>query len=122
MTEPNQPDDLSGEFRALAQNLKTALSTAWESEERKQLQSDIQSGLNELGQALDEAATEFRASETGQKLETDLNDLGEKVRSGEVEDNLRQGLLSALQAINVHIQKATDSWSLSETPEDAPQE
>jgi S-methylmethionine-dependent homocysteine/selenocysteine methylase len=117
MDEQYSPEgDLAGEFRQLAEHLKQALHTAWESEERRQLQNDIHQGLKEVGQALNEAATEFRASPTGQNLESELNDLGERIRSGEVETKARQELLKAVQLVNQELAKFTASMEKSPPP------
>ena len=112
MSEQTPPHgDLTGEFRQLAENLKHALRTAWESEERHRLQGDIESGLQEVGSALNEVVTEFRASPHGQNLEREIGDLGERIRTGEVEAKARQELLKAVQLVNQELGKFTDTMS-----------
>ena len=55
MDETEQPD-LASELRQLGNNLKASLQSAWESEERKKVQEDIEHGLTDLGQLLQDAA------------------------------------------------------------------
>jgi len=106
MTEKDVPEgDLRAEFRNLGDNLKAAFQAAWESDERVKLQEDIEGGLNDLGQALSQAAEDFANSPSGQQLKHRVEDFGERVRSGEVEDKVRAGLLSALQQINRELEK-----------------
>ena len=112
MPEPTQPNpesapgDLADEFRNLGENLKTFFQTAWESEERKKLQGEIEAGMAELGRSLSQAASEFKEGPAGQQLKSDFQDLHERVRSGEVENKLRAELLSVLRTVNSELEKA----------------
>jgi hypothetical protein len=111
MDEPKSPgtegatSDVASEFKNLGENLKTILQNAWESEERKHLQREIESGLSNLGQTLDEAAREFRDSDAGQRLKADAEDFRNRVRSGEVEHKVREDLLAALRKVNTELEK-----------------
>jgi predicted component of type VI protein secretion system len=112
MPEPTQSNpesgsgDLADEFRNLGENLKTFFQTAWESEERKKLQQEIEAGMAELGKSLSQAASEFKAGPAGQQLKSDFEDLHERVRSGEVENKIRAELLSVLRTVNTELEKA----------------
>ena len=53
------------------------------------------------------AAQEVSSGETGQRLKAEVEDLGQRVKSGQVESQLRRDLLSALQTINRELQKMT---------------
>ena len=107
---PQGKNDLKEEFRNLGNNLKEAINTAWESEGRKSLQQEIEAGVSELGSILNQLADDFNSSESGQKMRRDFEDFGERVRSGEVEENIRSGLLSALQQANTELKKAADNF------------
>ncbi len=62
-TNPNEnksPNDNIGEqLNELGKNLREALQTAWESEERRKLQQEIEDGLANLGASLSQAAKDF---------------------------------------------------------------
>jgi hypothetical protein len=105
VTNATPDSDLSGEFERLGQNLKAAARTAWESEESRKLQAELKSSISALEAGLKQAAQEVRAGEAGQRLKSEAADLGERVKSGQVESELRQGLLSALRTINAELQK-----------------
>ena len=74
--------DLRDEFRNLGENLTQAFNTAWESDKRKRLQEEMQEGLSELGTTLKELGSQIKESEVIQKVQDDVEDLGEGVRSG----------------------------------------
>jgi hypothetical protein len=110
MTEENesrpQEINIGDELRALGDNLIATLREAWGSPERQRLQSEIETGLADLGSSLKKAADDFETSPTGQRLKADIGDFGERVRSGEVESKLRSELLGALRAVNIELEKA----------------
>jgi HD-GYP domain-containing protein (c-di-GMP phosphodiesterase class II) len=99
--------DIASEFRQLGNNLKSILQSAWESEERKKLQQEIESGLAELGDSLNKTISEFKESPEGQRLKADVDDFRTRLRSGEVEVQARGELLSILRKVNDELQKAT---------------
>jgi hypothetical protein len=115
MTDQTPPpeNELADELKNLGQNLKGILRAAWESEERRKLQQEIQKGVDELQKAVND----FAASPTGQRLKNDVQDLGERLRTGEVEDKLRGDLLAALRTLNAELTKATRKGT--DTPPDS---
>ena len=112
-------DNLAEEFRNLGKNLMDAFRTAWEAPERKKLQQDIESGLNELGNTLKEEYDTFNESPTGQRLKADAEDMRERVRTGEAEAKVRSDLLIALRTVNDELQKVTARWAASQPSEAA---
>ncbi|MBW8012752.1 MAG: hypothetical protein FVQ83_16160 [Chloroflexi bacterium] len=108
--DPQGESNLKEEFRNLGNHLKQAMNAAWESDERKDLQHEVKASLTELGSILNQLADDFNTSETGQKIHSDVEDLGERIRSGEVEENIRAGILSALQQANTELKKAVDKF------------
>jgi len=107
--EPKGPQqtrgDVASEFQVLGENLKRVLHQAWESEERKTLQREIETGLAALGKTLEQAAKELRESETGQRLKSEAQELQERLRSGEVETRLRDDLITVLKKVNTELEK-----------------
>lgn len=107
MDETNEtPSDLTAEIRRLGDNLKEVFRTAWESEERKKIQDEIETGLSELGTILKDATDEFTQGSTGQSLKAEVEDFQDRVRSGEVQSKMRTDFLTALQLINRELEKA----------------
>jgi dynactin complex subunit len=112
MSEQQKPEnDLRDEFRNLGENLKQVFNSAWESDERKKLQQDIKDGMKELGFVLEGFAEDVRSSDVGETIRREANEFGDFIRSGEVEEKTRQGIVNALQALNSELQKAADKFS-----------
>ena len=99
-------EDLASEFNHLGDNLKKFFVNAWESEQRKSLQSEIESGLSELGDTLKNTANEIQDSETGQRIKSEASDFRDRVREGDVEQKVRSDLTSFLKKLNAELEKA----------------
>ena len=100
-------DNISEQLNELGKNLREALQTAWESEERRKLQKEIEDGLANLGASLSQAAKDFSNSSTGQNIKEDVKDMHERWQSGEVGTKVRSEITEALRKVNAELQKAT---------------
>ena len=119
MTEnPSTEPDLGDELRALGKSLSDLLHAMWASEERKKVQKDIETGMNELGSTISKAASDFSESKTGQQMKADLQDLKQRFETGQVQDKARQELLAALKRANAELTRAANRWGPAST--DAP--
>ena len=113
MTENNQNDNkpsvdnISDQLNELGKNLQAALKSAWESEERRKLQQEIEEGLANLGASLSQAARDFSNTPTGKTLKDDIKDLHDRWNSGEVGSKARTEISEALRKANDELQKAT---------------
>jgi hypothetical protein len=107
MTAETPEGDLSTELRELGRNLKLAARTAWESEESRRLQQELKNGLAALEGGLREASSELTSNETRQRVRNEAHEFGQRVRSGQVETQLRSDLLAALRRVNAELKKAT---------------
>ncbi|MDH3944516.1 MAG: hypothetical protein OEV06_10525 [Anaerolineae bacterium] len=103
-------NDMRDEFRQMGENLQQAVNAAWQSEERKRLQEDLVEGLRDLEKAFSDFGKKIEQSELGQQVKSDVEDLSEKLRSGELQENARTGMVSALQRANVELEKLISRW------------
>lgn len=113
--DENQSDasqgDIASEFRTLGNNITSVLKEAWESEERKKLQMEIEAGLRDFSSSLEQTFTDFKESSTGEQLRSDVEEFRASIKSGKVESEVRSGLLSALRSINEELEKLSKSKS-----------
>jgi uncharacterized membrane protein YccC len=116
MTEERPPEEnLTDELRRLGKNLSEALRSAWESPERRRLQQELETGLNELTDTIRSEVRAFSESPTGQRFKADVEDVRQKVRSGEAETRVREELVNALRTVNAELQKVSERWASQET-------
>ena len=112
MDEEHKPEtDLTDEFRQLGNNLKDTLQSAWESEERKKFQEEIETGLLELGKLLKQTSEEFDTSQVKEDIKTGMDDLRDRIRGGEIETQVREELLNTLRAINLELSQLMNRLS-----------
>jgi hypothetical protein len=71
--------------------------------------------MHELGNVLNELAANFKSGEMGQTIRQEVDQFGERVRSGEVENKARQEILKALKVLNKELEKASEKFEDSET-------
>lgn len=109
--EDTKSQQLKSEFQHLGENLRQLFVNAWESEERKNFQNELEDGLAELGDSLNQTAKDIQESETGQKFKAEAEDFRERVKSGEVEQKVREDILSVLHKVNAELEKITKPGS-----------
>jgi hypothetical protein len=103
--------DLGEELRSLGANLKQMLEEAWQSEERVQLQQEIEAGLKDAADTLRAAAADFEQSPAGQRLKDEMKGVSEKMRSGQLQDEVRSELAEMLRKLNDELQAAASRLS-----------
>lgn len=103
-TPPND-DSLTEAFRKLGASLAETIHVAWNSPERVKLQQEIEAGLTDVSETLKVEINQLKESPTGQQLKSDFDELKERVNSGEVEVQVRQELLKALNIANTELEK-----------------
>ena len=115
MSENIPPEEsLADEFRSLGKNLVGVLQAAWEKPERKRIQTEIETNLKEMADAISREFDSFAESGTAQRLKDDVNEFGERVRSAEMQEKLRSEVMNILQNANNELKKVIDKWSTSQ--------
>jgi uncharacterized phage infection (PIP) family protein YhgE len=114
MSEQGQPkDELKDEFEKLGGNLRSLIQGAWESEQRKKASQEVQRGLDEVGEALSNAAAELAQDPAARKLREEVDQLADRVRSGELAERARSELIEVLQGVNERLNKLVDQLESS---------
>ena len=98
--EKKSKDDIGHEFEKLGENIRQAVHGAWESEERKRISKEINDGLVEIGAAFTRLGDEIAASPGVQRMREEVDDLGERIQSGDVGQKINDELVSLLKTIN----------------------
>ncbi len=124
MTNDNQEkDQLQDEFERLGGNLRSVIQGAWESEERKRVSTEVQSGLNQVGDAISRAARDLSEDPAAQKLRHEVDEIADRVRSGELAEKVRGELIDVLQQVNERLGKIVTRFeeALGEDPDSGPE-
>ena len=119
-TDEKRDDNLQAELNALGENLQRVIRNVWESDERKQLQADVEQGLEGTLRHLRQELKEFQESETADRLKADLGSVERELRSGETASRVRQEILDVLQRLNAELGQATRPTSEADEPPEKP--
>ncbi len=103
--EPRSTSTLGEELTRLGNQVAEAARLAWESEERKRLQAEISDGIKSFGVQVEDAVRKASESETAKKVKMQAEQVAVKAKDTDVVDDMRQGLLVGLQALNRELGK-----------------
>jgi hypothetical protein len=112
-------DEFFDEIHQLGKNIRGFLSTAWNSQERHELEQTIKTNLEEVGDTLNQAANDFLSSENGQQIKKDIDDLKQRAETGELQQQIRKDVHDALTMISTHLETAASHFTSS--PSDSPE-
>jgi hypothetical protein len=115
------PNELADELRELGNHIKDFLHALWESQDRKRVQQEVESGLTNLGASFNQAAKEFQQSPTGQRVKEEFEEIGNRIRTGEMETTLRRDFMSALQTANRELEKVLNKMAPSDKAQAGPE-
>ena len=105
--QPGQ--ELLDELTQLADKFATVVKSAWNSEQRKQVENDVRSGLNTMAASLEDGFKQVATSNEAKDLQTKATEVGEKVTSTRFFADLTGALTTGLRALSDQLDKvATD--------------
>lgn len=106
-------DQLINELDRLGNQLIDAIRTAWNSDQRKELESEISKGIASAASSLNEGLQKVSESESTKqiinKAEEVFSTVGEQVRSSKVTHDLVAGLSQGIQALNSQLEQFVSS-------------
>jgi hypothetical protein len=99
--------DLQVEIQRLSASFLEVVRVAWQSNERKQLEQDLKTGLNSLATNLEDGFKKASESEQAKQFLERAGDVAEsvteKMRRSEVAQDLGEGLLKGLRSLGEQI-------------------
>lgn len=113
-TDPaeKKTDELTSEFRELGNRLVSTAKTAWQSEQRQEVQQEITDGLRTLRDQLNEAFDSARSTVKNQNVtgsvKEQVHKVSESAKSGDFLDEIRTGLATGLRELNGQLQRLSD--------------
>lgn len=110
--------EIADELKRFGKQLHSTTKAAWESEERRQLEAEIVSGLSALASEIERTLRECRVSPEGEVLEARAREVKEKAQSGELGTEVGRGFLRALRQINAELERVQSSWTPAEKAEE----
>lgn len=97
--------ELNEELNRLAEAFSRAVQAAWRSDQRKQLQTNLNQGLTALVNSVEEILKDFGESEQGQEVREQAERVVERVRTSKVAADLQEGLTQGLRSVAEEMQE-----------------
>ncbi len=111
-------DELFQELTILGSRFVEVVQTAWNSEERKQIQTDLKEGLTSVAASLEEGFQKVvdneQAKEVIDKADETAESVGDKLRSSEAVNDLGEGLVKGLGLLAAKLEKWTEEMTTTE--------
>ena len=112
-------DQLVEELGRLGRKFVELLETAWNSDQRRQIEQDLRNGLAGVSESLETGLKDLsekeKTKEVVGKAEEVADTVGEKVRTSDVANELARGLASGLHTLADELDKLTRELRSSET-------
>ena len=109
-TPVKQPgDELLNELTELADRFANVVRVAWNSDQRKRVETDVKAGLESLSSSLEEGFRQVSASQEAKELQSKASEVGEKVSGSKFVADIAGALTTGLRALSDQLEKlATD--------------
>ena len=115
-------DDVAHEVNRLVEAMAVAVSGAWNSSQRHQLEADLRGCLATLVDNLEDALNRFGRSEQGQELQDQAARVASRVRESALAAELRDGLVQGLRTAADEVQRFAGNFEEQEAEADSSQD
>ena len=117
-TEGPSTDELFEEVQKLGARFAEVIQTAWDSDERRQIEGEVRKGLAAMASGVDEGFRKLNENERARDVVDQADDvmtsMGEKVRSSQVTNDLAGNLASGLRRVSETLSKWVEEQSASD--------
>ena len=93
------------ELNRLGENLGNLLKSMWESEERKSIERELNTGLEQLNKRMNETMEQLRKDTAVENVKKAAKDALETARVPKILNEVQQGMLDSLKKLNEEIAK-----------------
>jgi hypothetical protein len=119
--------ELMDELAELANRLTNLGKSWWNSEQRKHIEQDLRTGAESVVASLESSIKQVASSQEAKELQAKAGEVGEKVATSKIVNDLAEALKSGLQALSAQLDKAaqdieTKKQAQAPPPADAPQD
>ncbi len=122
---PAGGDQLADELSRLAHKFAELLETAWNSEQRRQIEQEVRSGLTGVSKSLEDGLKDLSEKEQAKdfvgKAESVADNVGEKVRASEIANELARGLAQGLHVLADQMDKLVQEMRSTGTASQPPE-
>lgn len=115
-------EDIAREVNRLVEAMAGAVSSAWNSSRRHQLEAELRGCLGTLVDNLEEALNRFGRSEQGQELQDQATRVASRVRESALAAELKDGLAQGLRTAADEVQRFAGNFEAPNDEAGSPQD
>jgi hypothetical protein len=106
--------DIAEELKSLGRQLADTLRTAWHSQERLRLESEIRRGVNSFADEVGKAVREIRESPPAQRAREEASHIRTKVESGELGHKAKSNVAQGLHWLSEELERLSKQFTPAE--------
>lgn len=118
----NATQELLDELAGLASRLTDMGKSWWNSDQRKQLETDLRTGAESVVTSLESSFKQVAASQEAKDLQVKAGEVTEKVAHSKVVNDLASALTSGLQSLSAQLDKAAQDLEAKRAAQSQPGE
>lgn len=99
--------ELLDELTQLADKFATVVKTAWNSEQRKQIETDVRAGLSTMAASIEDGFKQVASSNEAKDLQSKAVEVGGKVSSSKFFADLTSALTTGLRTLSDQLDKVS---------------
>jgi uncharacterized phage infection (PIP) family protein YhgE len=103
--QPQPGQELLDELTQLADKFASVVKTAWNSEQRKQIENDVRTGLTTMTASIEDGFKQVAASNEAKDLQTKAVEVSEKVSSSKFFADMTSALTTGLRTLSDQLDK-----------------
>ena len=111
--------DVSEAFRDFGRQFAETIRTAWNSEERRELEQELREGVQSFAEEVGKVLREAKESKAAQKVKEEATEVKTRVETGEVTRKARSGLVEGLSWLSQELAKLAEQFSPADEEGDA---
>jgi hypothetical protein len=121
-TVENSWKEVGKQFEALGESLAQAFRTAWDSEQNQRRVQELRTGLESMVRDVSKAIDDSANSPQGQKIRQEAERTAESLKTAgeKTVQEVRPQLITALEQVNVELQKLINRMEQKSPPAPAP--
>lgn len=109
--EQKQEPDVSEALRDLGRQFAETMEAAWNSQERRELESEVREGVKHFSEEVQRVFREAKESPAAKRVKVEAEDVRSRVESGDVTHKARSGFVEGLRWLSQELEKLAQQFS-----------
>jgi hypothetical protein len=110
-TKSGPQEDVSEALRDLGRQFAETIQAAWDSQERREFESEVREGVQDFAEEVSKVFREARESRAAKKVKEEAEEVKSRVDAGELPRKARSGLVEGLEWLSNELARLAEQFS-----------